>query len=84
MYCYFVQIYNQECHDKEIEKMRDQQREPEMYFEVGMAKMMELEENKRLREQVVSFFQSQYKSNVNIEWNQFISYWLYEDPKCPF
>ena len=74
MYCYFVQIYNQECHDKEIEKMRYEQKEQEMYFEVEMAKMMELEENKRLREQVMSFFQSQYQSNVNIEWNQFISY----------
>ena len=47
MYCYFVQIYNQECHDKEIEKMRYEQKEQEMYFEVEMAKMMELEENKR-------------------------------------
>ena len=63
-----MQRHSQECHDKEIEELRDSQKEQEKSFKAEKERLKEQEQHKRLREKVISFFQSQYQSSLRIEW----------------
>ena len=55
----FIQRQHIELLEREIEKLREAQKEQEMRFEAEKEQLKEQEENRRLREEVKSFIHPQ-------------------------